>query len=763
MNDSEVRIGTELDTSQAEKQSEKLGKSLAKNIGGGAKTAIKGVAAIGTTMVAAGGVAVGSLVKMAKATAETGDHIDKMSQKIGMSAEAYQKWDYVAKISGTSIDGLKMGFKTLTNTIDKANKGNADAVDKFKQVGVSMDDLKNKSREQIFEDTIKGLQNMKDETERSALANKLLGRAGMELGPMLNSTNGDLDKLMKTAEDYGLIMSDKAVKASAKFEDSLTTMQGTFQGLKNRMMVEFLPALTEITDGFALLFKGDTKKGLDKIEKGIEELTDKIIDGIPKVLKLGGSIIKALGKGLLDNLPELLKIGENIIGSLASTIIRVLPKALPKIGELVQNIFNSIRQTVDNLKSTQLANILTSLINGIIDTLLGLLSNVPSFLEVGISFLNTLVDAILQSIPEFAKRLPEIVNGLITSILGSIDVILDGIMVLVENIISNLPSIIGSLITGIISSLPLIVEGLIKLVGKLVLKIPEILIGIISAIPSMISQFFNAITNEDNIKNFIIGFAEMNRKILEHLPEIMEVIFVKIPSMIAGFFKRLIKSIPEILTRIKDFITRIVDKLPDAAESFRKWIEGTPERIEKWLKNLPEHFYNLCKFASERGIEGIRAVGKTFDLMREAKNWMTKNLPEMLMKIAKAGNKIGMEMIKGIGNGMLGLRDWLAKKMVGVVTGTIDNVKDFLGIKSPSRLMRDEVGKMMALGMYEGFKENDPIVQIQKDLATGVGSLQNSINMQWSASSIGNAVSQAVDGLTVSVDGRTFGRIVRSY
>jgi hypothetical protein len=77
--------------------------------------------------------------------------------------------------------------------------------------------------------------------------------------------------------------------------------------------------------------------------------------------------------------------------------------------------------------------------------------------------------------------------------------------------------------------------------------------------------------------------------------------------------------------------------------------------------------------------------------------------------------------------------------------------------------MRDEVGKMMALGMYQGFKDNNPMAQIKKDLATGVGSLQSSINMQWSASSIGNAVSNAIDGLTVSVDGRTFGRIVRSY
>ena len=322
--DGKVIIDTELNPKDAEKQSKSLGNSLSSGLSKGAKVATAGVMAVGTAVAVTGT----KMIKSAKETAEYGDHIDKMSQKLGISAEAYQKWDYVAKISGTSIDGLKMGFKTLTNTIDKANQGDKTAIENFKRVGMSMDDLKGKSKEDIFKTTIESLQNMEDATERSAMANKLLGRAGMELGPMLNSEKGSIDELMKTAEDYGMVMSDKAVKASAKFQDSLTTMGMTFTGLKNRMMGEFLPSMTQVTDGLALVFKGDTEQGIEKINEGITNFIGKMSEIAPKVLELGGNIIMTLATAILQNLPQLLTTGTQIALELLQGIINAVPSII---------------------------------------------------------------------------------------------------------------------------------------------------------------------------------------------------------------------------------------------------------------------------------------------------------------------------------------------------------------------------------------------------------------------------------------------------
>ena len=110
--------------------------------------------------------------------------------------------------------------------------------------------------------------------------------------------------MRKQAEDYGLVMSDEAVKASDDFGDSVALMQQTLTGMKNRMMGEFLPSLTLVTDGLAKLFTGDTS-GLNSINDGIGQFVDKISQAIPQIIKVGGSILQALATAIMENMPLL--------------------------------------------------------------------------------------------------------------------------------------------------------------------------------------------------------------------------------------------------------------------------------------------------------------------------------------------------------------------------------------------------------------------------------------------------------------------------
>ena len=71
------------------------------------------------------------LTNLAIDTAAAGDIIDKSSQKLGLSAEAYQEWDYVLSQSGVDIESAGMGFKTLTNQIDSAKKGSKEAQERL--------------------------------------------------------------------------------------------------------------------------------------------------------------------------------------------------------------------------------------------------------------------------------------------------------------------------------------------------------------------------------------------------------------------------------------------------------------------------------------------------------------------------------------------------------------------------------------------------------------------------------------------------------
>lgn len=108
---------------------------------------------------------------------------------------------------------------------------------------------------------------------------------------------------------------NEAVAASAAFEDSLIKLSHTAGGLKNRMVGELLPGITQITDGLADLLAGN-EQAADELKNGVTSVIDTIRTLIPQfaelitsiagaVLESAPGIIKALADGLLSAISEL--------------------------------------------------------------------------------------------------------------------------------------------------------------------------------------------------------------------------------------------------------------------------------------------------------------------------------------------------------------------------------------------------------------------------------------------------------------------------
>ena len=175
----------------------KVGGLFSKGFGGKVAKA----AAVGGAALAAG-LAVGgaALKKGIQQTAEYGDNVDKMSQKIGFSAEEYQKWDYVLQRAGTDIGRMAPVMKTLSS--QAASNSAA-----FQELGISQEQVAKMSQGELFTTTISKLSEMENQTERTALASKLLGRGATELGPLMNEGSAAIEEQMKIAEQYGMVMS----------------------------------------------------------------------------------------------------------------------------------------------------------------------------------------------------------------------------------------------------------------------------------------------------------------------------------------------------------------------------------------------------------------------------------------------------------------------------------------------------------------------------------------------------------------------------
>lgn len=178
-------------------------------------------------------------------TASYGDEIDKMSQKLGVSAKAYQEWDYVLKQNGTSMKQMTSAF----DQIRKVQTGYAkDAESDLGKIGLSLEEIEGMSKEDAFAAIINGLQDMAEGAERDSVAKGLLGSAYKQLGPLLNSTADDVTNLRNRFEELGAPMSDEDVKAAAAYADSVDDINLKWESFKRGIYSDFLPALTQLRE-----------------------------------------------------------------------------------------------------------------------------------------------------------------------------------------------------------------------------------------------------------------------------------------------------------------------------------------------------------------------------------------------------------------------------------------------------------------------------------------------------------------------------------
>lgn len=425
----------------------KTGTKLGGAIGGGLKSAAAiGAAAIGAVTVAVGATtaAMGAAIS---STAKYGDEIDKQSQKLGISSKAYQEWDAVLKHSGTSMQSMTSTFKTLANASQDATKDQQAA---FEKLGLSMEQVRSMSTEELFSSVISGLQGMEEGTERTAIATDLLGRGSMELGALLNTSAEDTQAMIQAVNDLGGVMSDEAVKAAAAYQDSLQDLQTTFTGIKTKMTADFLPAMSDVMSGLAKVFSGQSG-GTEQIQKGIESIATTAQTMIPKMtsifqqlmptivtviksslpvlIQAGGQILMTIIDAILSNLSDLVSTGLSIILEIANSIGSALPTLIPTIVEVVLQITETILDNIDLLVDSAIL-LIEGLADGIISALpiliekspiiieklvSSLASNIPKLLEVGMRVQMELGKALVQNLPLLLAKVPSLVVSLVKS------------------------------------------------------------------------------------------------------------------------------------------------------------------------------------------------------------------------------------------------------------------------------------------------------------------------------------------------------------
>lgn len=352
---------TEQLTEAAAPAGETAGKATGSKLASGL---VKGIAGGTVALVGAVGAGTAAMISAAGATAEYGDQIDKASQKLGVSSTFYQEWDAVLQHSGTSMDSMSATFKKLANASQDASK---DQVAAFEAVGLSMEEVKSMSAEDLFSKVISGLQGMEEGTERTAIATQLLGKGAQELGPLMNTSAEDTQAMINRVHELGGVMSEDSVKAAAAYQDSLQDMQTALAGVKNGVLSEVIPVLadfmgmvsdfitetdftplTEVLSSVLATISVAAHTAADAVRWLVEEVqTDgTVFNTVWNIMKTAVEGFTGIIKGVVDMVSGILRGDWKAAWNGAKTIVT---SALNMIKSICSTVWNSIKNTAKNV------------------------------------------------------------------------------------------------------------------------------------------------------------------------------------------------------------------------------------------------------------------------------------------------------------------------------------------------------------------------------------------------------------------------------
>ena len=450
-------VNTQQELDDLTKAQDKQGKSAGALAGTLGKTLVAGLAAVAAAAVAAGA----ALVKMVTSVAKNGDEIDKESQKLGISAEAYQKLSYAMERSGADIADITRGMREITQELAAVENGTEGAGASFAELGVELQnaDGSMKGTEQVLLESIDALAQMENITQRDAIAQKIFGRSSQELAPLLNEGAEGVKALMQEAEDYGMIMSGDAVKASAAFDDSITKLKGTVGGLKNQLAGALIPSFTQVTDGFADMIAG-VDGGTEKMEQGIEAVINNLTGLIPRIIDTMNTIAQAV-----------IKSAPQIIKTLADSIVKSVPQLLPVLIDAAVGILNALTDKT----------LIPLIINGILDIVDVILDNLDKVVDAAIELVMALADGLIDALPILLERAPEIIE---------------------------------KLAKALIANFPKIVKAGIELIRKLAEGSREATPELLKMIPTLIKSMFDTLIKEGVPQMLHVG-VEMVKGIWE--------------------------------------------------------------------------------------------------------------------------------------------------------------------------------------------------------------------------------------------------------
>lgn len=242
-------------------------KDLSNNLSTAAKkTAILSAAAVG---------AIAGIYKLGTSTASAGAELQDYSDRLGISAEELQRWNYIAMQSGLETEQLTKSMSKARDAIGTALTGGSNTATTALQALLGDLSKLPQDTSQGFQVIINALANVKDSTLQAYYANEIFGeKLATDLIPLINQGAGTIAKFNNEFEQIGYL-SNEQVQSLADFDDQMNIVNSKLALVKNELGLALLPIVekfTEILTDVVVPAIKDVAKWFDKLSEPVKNI-----------------------------------------------------------------------------------------------------------------------------------------------------------------------------------------------------------------------------------------------------------------------------------------------------------------------------------------------------------------------------------------------------------------------------------------------------------------------------------------------------------
>lgn len=690
---------------------------------------------------------------------ETFKYVAPVAGALGFSVE-----DCGVAIGLMANSGIKAGQAgtSLRQMLSRLTKPTKEVQTAMDQLGFSLTDSEGnvKSLDTVMGDLRNGFKGL-SRAEQTQIATSLAGQEAMSgLLAIVNASDEDFNKLKDSIYNADGAAAEMAATMQDNLTGQLTILKSEAEGLgieiyesievplKNLASVG-VKALGDLNEAYA---SGGFVGFINEIGSKVpilKSFTDAIAGFAEKTKGMSTDELMNLGKltGVL--------IGAGPAFSLIGKSAKTFSDVLEGVGDATSGAITTIGKFPGELKNakgaiTGFGGSLKNLGNSIIGPFQVLTPKLNSIIGKTFSFLPTKISGVVGKIaPAVAGKFPKITSafqefgGYIGVWGGQIGTAFQGVLGKVAGFMPAFANLMGfGAVLGVVA------VGLGLLYSQFGTQIDQILLMMQTKGPEVITNFCNGIVAA--LPNLIAQGATMLNSLMQaitaNLPAIIQGGIAIVSTLITGIAQQLPTLIPTALMMIVTLVGSLlsnVGQLVDAGINLlvglaQGVVNALPQLINKAptiigqlataiISNLPKILLAGIKIITILGTGLIQAVPQ-----------LISKIPSIISQVKNAftsvdWGSVGMNIIKGIANGLKGAAGAIVEAAKGAAESALNAAKNALGIHSPSRVFRDQVGKMMALGMGIGFERNIPVKSMSTGVQRAVAGLQKSVDIALSA------------------------------